>query len=29
LSSQLAGTLRQLEHLLDEKSYTELKLRYN
>jgi hypothetical protein len=28
LAAQLAGTLRQLEHLLDEKDYTELKLRY-
>jgi len=28
LAAQLSATLRQLEHLLDEKTYTELKLRY-
>ncbi len=28
LAAQLSATLRQLEHLLDEKAYTELKLRY-
>jgi hypothetical protein len=28
LAAQLSGTLRQLEHLLEEKAYTELKLRY-
>jgi hypothetical protein len=28
LAAQLAATLRQLEHLLDERTYTELKLRY-
>jgi hypothetical protein len=28
LTAQLAATLGQLEHLLDEKTYTELKLRY-
>ena len=28
LTAQLSSTLRQLEHLLDEKAYTELKLRY-
>jgi hypothetical protein len=28
LAAQLAATLRQLEHLLDDQAYTELKLRY-
>jgi hypothetical protein len=28
LAAQLGSTLRQLEHILDEKTYTELKLRY-
>jgi hypothetical protein len=28
LAAQLSATLRQLEHLLDEKTYAELKLRY-